>query len=587
MALTDNAWYVDFGDGATTGYYAVTVRPQFAAVAAGVLRRQFTTPAVGSERVFICVIAGTTANVTDATWVLTRGALTTDGSATWQECTGLAGINGDLTNTPNWTTVKAVGAVTLGQLIQRNNAASYQICTTAGTPGGSEPAFSDTAGVTTADGGTLIWTSCGVAGNFTGNQAPHARISNATASTWAQVGNSIFVKSSHAESSSVTITLGGVGSAASPLNIMCHNGGAYPPLSGNLTTGASVTVTGNTVSIDISNFANYNGIAFISTGLSTPFLLADFGTGQQTFTNCSFSTTNASTNSHIQIRGPARLVWDNVTVGFSAGGQFIQFGNINFLWKNTLSAITGAVVPNTLFSNISSNSGAATLSGVDLSGLGSGKSLLTSNGSNNWFSLLLRNCKLPASLQLTPVGGLLAEARVSVINCSDTSNNYIVEANDFYGEQTTETTIVRSGGATDGTTPVSWKLVTSVNSKFLNPFPAMPIAIWNDTVGSSVTATIYGIWGTGSVPNNDDIWIEAEYLGSSATPQSSFITDTKANVLATGIPLSSDSSSWGGSTTPFKMSVAFTPQMKGLIYIVVKAAKLSTTFYVDPKIVLS
>src|SRR3954470_14971670 len=103
MALVDNAFYVNFGNGSSTGYYAVTAWATGATIAAGAIRRQLAAPAVGSERVFVCIVAGTTHATTEPTWVITRGGKTTDNTVTWQECTGIAALNGDATNTPSWT----------------------------------------------------------------------------------------------------------------------------------------------------------------------------------------------------------------------------------------------------------------------------------------------------------------------------------------------------------------------------------------------------------------------------------------------------------------------------------------------------
>ena len=140
MALVDNAFYVD-----SVGYAAVTPWAALTAVAAGALVRQLATPALNSERVFVCIIAGTTL-ASEPSWTLTRGAKTAEAAGpTWQECTGIAALNGDAVNTPTWTiTATPPGgvkntSVTLGQVIKRDNGASYQICTTAGTAGNGAP----------------------------------------------------------------------------------------------------------------------------------------------------------------------------------------------------------------------------------------------------------------------------------------------------------------------------------------------------------------------------------------------------------------------------------------------------------------
>jgi hypothetical protein len=203
---------------------------------------------------------------------------------------------------------------------------------------------------------------------------------------------------------------------------------------------------------------------------------------------------------------------------------------------------------------------------------------------------MLVNCTLGGSV--TVASGLAGPGtNVYVINSDSGATNYRQEQYGYYGTLTNETTIVRTGGASDGTTPLAWKLVTSANSKWLTPFAPLPLSIWNTVTASNVTVTVYGVWGGGAVPNNDDIWIEVSYQGSSSTPVATINTaNTKADYLATNAAQSSDGSTWGGSTTAFKMAVTLSspqPALAGPIYVTVKAAKASTTFYVDPKIVLS
>ncbi len=587
MAFTDTTWYVS-----SVGYAAITARPQNTAVAAGVVRKQAVAPAVGSERAFVCIVAGTTANTADATWTTTRGARTTDGGATWQECTGASAVNGDLTNTPNWTTVKNT-AVTLGQIIQRNNAASYQICSTAGTAGnGSEPSFSDTAGTTTADN-TITWTSLGAVGNFTGGQYPHARINNATTSTWAAAGNTVFVKSDHAETSAATMTLSG-GTVASPILVYCHNGSNYPATAANLTTGATVTTTG-TNAMNITALGMYfYGITFVcgsGTG-STQLAIGQANGARQIYDTCSLQlagTGASATFINFSGTSPPQSIYAelrNTSIKFAAVAQYIYLINAEFLWKNSALA-AGTTAPTNLFNfSVATDVGSRGLvEGVDLSAA-TNSVLVTSGSLPLHGTITFKDCALHSGFTVgTPF--LPAGMMVDLIRCASGATNYDANRYRYQGTETTEITIVRTGGATDGTTAHARKIVTTANASVSAPFEAFPISVWNELT-SSITLTVYGIWGGGAVPNNDQFWIEVEYLGSGSTPLGSFVSTRKTTILTAAGALSSDGSTWGGSTTAFKTTTAsFTPGMKGPITVRVMAAKPSDTFYFDPKVVIT
>ena len=585
MALVDNAWYIN-----SVTYGTVTAWAASTAYAAGDSRRQLATPAVNSERCFVCIVAGTSLG-TEPTWVITRGGKTTDNTVTWQECTGVAAINGDLTNTPSWTiTATPPGgvkntAVDLGQVIKRDNAASYQICTTAGTCGnGAEPAFSDTAGVTTADN-TVTWTSLGVVGGFTGWQYPHARLKNAVTATWGADGDNFYLASEHAETQAAANSIALNGVLASPSNYLCVTKTTVPPASANLTTGASITTTGaNAFSMAGNSYAYLQGITIsCGSGAVTSALQITSG-GVKIYKNCTLIKAGTTqNNAAISASGTfADVTLINTTLTFGNVSDKFSNGNAaEVTWLDTPSAIGGTAPTAGLF-NLSSG-GAVVCNGVDLSAMTSVTGIASGFG-----HLQLVNCKMRAAATIsTPTARKLS---LSLIASDSTTTNYRHEKYLYEGTQTVETTIVRTGGATNGTTPIAWKIITTANSTLAFPFESLPIAIWNDTNAVARTVTLYGIWGGGAVPTNADIWFELNYMGSSATPISSFATCGVADVLAAGTNLTTDTSTWGGSTTKFLMSVTLSspqPSMKGAIYLTVKAAKASSTFYIDPKPVIT
>lgn len=434
----------------------------------------------------------------------------------------------------------------------------------------------------------------GAGGAGTGADWANAYTTLTTGLAGISAGDTLYVSEDHAESTAGAVTLNGPGTVSTPIFVVCVDHlGSVPPVSADLRTTATVTTTGaNSITFGSSSaHAYYYGITFnAGTGAVTASVIIATTTGWFSFKSCALKVVATGASSIIQLGNAAlatstKIVLDNTPVSFGATGQSIVLRSCRFEWRNTASAI-GGTVPTTLFTSTGTLAAPnVLLEGVDLSAAGSGNTIVGAIASAQAF--LLKDCKLGASVTVAATPTAPGAAETVIIRSDSGATNYRTEKYQYVGTLTTETTIVRTGGASDGTTPIAWKIDTTANSKWVLPFDALPIAIWNDTVGSSVTLTLYGIWGGGAVPNNDDVWIEVEYLGASGNPQGSFVSASKADNLAAGSALTSDSSTWGGSTTKFKMSVTFTPQQKGLVYVYVKGAKASSTFYIDPKAVLS
>lgn len=631
MAVVNTAWY-----SSSAGWSAMTAWATGTVTAAGALRRQNAAPTVGNERAFVCIIAGTTHATTEPTWVVTQGAKTVDNTITWMEVTGKPGVNGDATNTPASSAARSQ-AVVLGNLIKNNAGTHLFICTTAGTCGAGEPSYGTTAGNTTADN-TATWTCIGAVGNFTAWQAPGARL----ATSWATTGDTVYVSSSHAETQSTALSI----SPAGLIQYLCvANGGAIPPTAADLTTGASVTTTGNsTITIGHSY---YQGIAFnCATGAFGT--LFNISTGAGTYVsmrNCALNMRAASGGQFVfgNVAG-SKIELVNTTIGFGgASGELFGLAGSQFIWRDTpsaLSAVGGTWPANPFRGTV----GTMFVENVDLSAFaGSGYWNVNAGPVKAVFS----RCKL-AAVAMIGLNSAPGHAEIDVIDCDTAGATYRHERwQPYEGNQVIETTAVHTGGASDGTTTYSWKITTQVTARWQFPFESLPVSIWNATTGSSVTMTLEGCLSGTALPNNDDIWLDASYLGTAASTLGSRVSQTKATPLTAAAALTASTVAWdgaasarvnsqayalgafikvasnpgrlfictsagtsagsepggyasavdGGSVTDsgatframvrFKLAVAMTPQIAGYIVGRVRVAKFSSIYFVDPKPVLS
>lgn len=432
----------------------------------------------------------------------------------------------------------------------------------------------------------------GAAGSNNGSSWANAFTTLTTAFATEVAGDTLYVAHDHAESTAGAVTLTSSGTLNNPTKIVCVNrAGSVPPVSADRRTTAQVTTTGAN-SITLNGCAHYDGVIFnAGTGaVGASILVVQTQSTSHRFDNCSLrlvttSASSATINLGAAGNGGNYVELNNTTVSFANTGQFITpYARVK--WRNTPSALLGTI-PGNILNPGAGRGGSIECIGVDFSAAGSGKTIMVPLGTGQASTATFIDCKLDAAVTKSNPPTTHGGWDVEFIRTGATGVNYTVYRYRNSGLLIEETTIVRTGGASDGTTAIAWKIATTADCYYSVPFECPPIAIWNDTTGSSVTATVEGIWGGGAVPNDDEVWLEVEYLGDASSPQGSFVNDGKADLLATAAGQTSSSETWGGSTTKFKLGVSFTPQQKGWIYARAKCAKASSTFYIDPLVTLT
>lgn len=410
------------------------------------------------------------------------------------------------------------------------------------------------------------------------------------------LGDTLYIGSHHAETLVVT-TWAFPGTTANPNSIFSVDdtswAAGHTPVSADLVNPSSAAFPtfseGSSMAIN-GSFYMY-GIKFSMTTTNTMTLAST--NNNQTYDSCLFSFTSGT-------------VEPGVT-----NSSYVKFLNPSFEWSVNTGKITSnlgqavyqgsglgpilnssSVIPSNFM--IIGGTGAQTFIGVDLSNVNT--NIIQYSSANALVNII------------NSVKNIAATFSTGLVNGMSQSNQNVDSGATFYkyfnqqytGQDITSTSVFRTGGMTyNGSNGLTYALTGNGNASLIYPLNLIPISIGHLTSGSSTTIKIHFVFDgannaqgfNSTTLNNNQIWMNVGYEGSSSSPLASFASNKIADLLPTTSPSvqgTVDSSSWTttGLTTPEKyiMSVTFTPQLSGNYIIWVKTnIGLSKTIWVDPQ----
>lgn len=410
----------------------------------------------------------------------------------------------------------------------------------------------------------------------------------------AGAGGTCYVSQAHAQTQASAVTLASPGTYDNLTKVICGNDAADPPTS--VETAASVT-NSSSGGMTLTGSAYYRGIdlKLTATGVTTTITINnDTAKTRTTLDTCSILLSGNAGNVVVGVASSnSRSIqrWDSLSLKMpNATGGTVQIYNAQIRWDGG-ALLTQTNLPTILFTPQSGYGCDLEVHGVDLSLLGSGKSLVSGATEPVAARITFRNCKLGSSVSLVSAAPAVSGVRVSAYNCDSGDTNYRLWIEDHVGTILDETTLVMTGGATDGTTTVAWKMTTNASASDLVPLVSDAFGEWNDTTASSKTVTVEILHDSATNLTDAEVWVKVEYLGTSGVPLGSVASDQRATPLTTAADQTASSVTWTttGMSNPNKqkLSVTFTPQEKGSFVARVYLAKASKTIYVNPEITVS
>lgn len=412
--------------------------------------------------------------------------------------------------------------------------------------------------------------------------------------------DNIYLSKVHSETTAAGLQIVGTGAINTPTKIICVDDTSDPVPPTAVATGAVVNVTGAGATYVAGNLLT-QGVAFNIGNAAANFVQVLINNSnnavptRQRHINSDFNLVDTHPSSYIQIGSSTAgassdTQLDGCRFKLANTNQYIAlYGGVRI---NGGSFMAGTSVPSPAIFKLGNGSRAVDVlvENFDFSAMGSAMVLFAAPNSGQTGRVIVRNCKMPTGWVDTQLmTGAITETaiRIEMYNCDDGATNNKQRAELLNGSLKQETVVVKTGGASDGTNLKSLKLTSNANVSEATGGLASPlISDWIDTAGAAKTVTVDIIHDSATPLTDAEVWLEVDYLGSSATPQGNKASSKRATILTTAANVTASTATWTttGLTTPNKqkLSVTFTPQMKGEFLARVVLAKTSKTIYVDP-----
>ena len=222
--------------------------------------------------------------------------------------------------------------------------------------------------------------------------------------------------------------------------------------------------------------------------------------------------------------------------------------------------------------------------GVDFQ-VGVNTALTLATDSNGQSLVIFKGCNIPTDKPI--VSGTLNRGNVVAIYGSNDSNKpYFMQEEHAEGSIITETTNVKTGGASDGITPISFKYVSNTKAaRFTTPLKnRIPILFYAAATG--VQDFSVDIMNDGTTFKDDQVWLEFTSPGSGIVRT---ITDTLPdNVLSVPSDIPPSAATWDetgiGSAVKQQITASFDVEQLGWIEAYICLGEPSEIMYADVKI---